>query len=94
VSPLAQRERLLVGSDGDGVPAKMVVGDAKAVPGCRLTAAVAEFLVQPECLLAVLQGRLVVAQPGMARAELVERVGLPDSMAAGLEPGEGLLGLV
>ena len=56
-----QGERLPVRGDGVGVPAEMVVRETEAVRGRRLTGAVAEFLLQPERLLTVLQCRLVVA---------------------------------
>jgi hypothetical protein len=43
-----QRERLLVGGDGVGVPAEMVVRETEAVPAVRLTLTEAELPCQPE----------------------------------------------
>lgn len=54
VVALEQRERLPVGGNGIAVPAEMVVRETNAVPGARLSDAVAEFLMQHECPLTVL----------------------------------------
>jgi hypothetical protein len=76
--------------DGIVVVAQMQVCEADAVPGRRLTVAVAELLVQDQRLLAVVQCLVVFAEMGGDPADGVEGEGLPKSVADGSEEFEGL----
>src|SRR5947209_6495976 len=74
---------LPVAGDRLGVPAEVVVGVAKAVPGVRLSDVVVEFLEQHEGLPAGGERLLVVTEPGVIPADVVEGVGLPTPIVGG-----------
>lgn len=67
---------------------------AEAVPRGGLPGAVAELLVQGECLLAVSEGVLVVAELGVKSADRVESASLPGRVAGGPVQVKGLPGVV
>src|SRR5439155_18935897 len=70
--------------------AEMVMGVPQAVPGVRFALAVSQLLVHGEGRAAVADGLRVLAQQGMEPADRVESVGLPERLAGGPEPIQGL----
>jgi hypothetical protein len=72
----------------------VVVNIAQAVPRVGFTELVAEFLVQGECPLAVIEGALMLAEMGVIPADTIEGISLPDTVIGGLIQVEGLLGVV
>ncbi len=79
----ADVQRLVVAGCGLLEPTQMVVGVADGVPYGGLLAAVTEFLVKGEGLVAMVEGLLVVAEEGMAPTDRVERLGFPMPVAGG-----------
>jgi hypothetical protein len=77
-----------------GVVSEVVVGKAEVGAGLRLCAAIVMVVEQGEGLLAVVEGLVVGAEPGVACADGGEGSGFSDVVTGGLEEGEGLPGVV
>ena len=87
----AMRERALVAGGGFGEVAQLVLGVPEAVPGVGLPRRSPSFAVQGECLLAERAGLLVVAEEGVAPADVLSALASPPC-GRGLVQAEGLPG--
>src|SRR5580698_5271472 len=98
VEPVAQfpeyRDAPVEARQGSVVVAKLSVDIAEAVPGTGLALPLAEFLVQRYRLLATGQSLLVLPEPGMTPAHVVEHGGLPALVAGRQEQLIGLPGMI
>jgi hypothetical protein len=88
-----EADRLLVAPDGPLLMTEVMVNEAEAVPGGRLPAALAQRTDGRQALLALGDGLLVVAEPGLAEADVVEDHGLARPVPGGPVQLEGAGGV-
>jgi hypothetical protein len=88
-----QAESVPVARGGFVEMAELSLGKAEAVRSESLAVAGAKLAVQEQGLLAERACLLPVAEPELAIADIIQRVGLPSLVTDGSEQGEGPLGV-